>query len=118
VLPSSPQIEEYEMNAATAPMIDKVQITDIILGAVRDANQLRIPEMEIEESVDAPLYGGTGKLDSLSLVALLLDIEELLLDKGFEVSLSSEDAMSEIRSPYRKVSSLADYISKQLAQDS
>ncbi len=106
------------MNTAVAPTIDKNQITDIVLDAIRDANQLRSPELQIGESADEPLFGGAGKLDSLSLVALLMDIEELLLDRGFEVLLSSEDAMSQGRSPYRDVSSLVDYISKLLDQDS
>lgn len=106
------------MNIAVTPTIDNNQITDIVLDAIRDANQLRILEMKIGESTDEPLYGGAGKLDSLSLVALLMDIEELLLDNGYEVSLSSEDAMSQGRSPYRDVSSLVDYISSQLGQDS
>lgn len=98
--------------------IDKEAITNIILDAIRDANQLRLPELQIGVSKDEPLFGGAGLLDSLSLVALLLDIEDLLLDIGFEVSLSSEDAMSQKRNPYRDVPSLADYIHTQLGQDS
>ena len=98
--------------------MDKDAITNIILDAIRDANQLRIPELQIGESKTEPLFGGAGILDSLSLVALLLDIEDLLLDKGFEASLSSEDAMSQQRSPYRDVPSLVDYIHTQLSQDS
>ncbi len=106
------------MNTKVAPIIDKNQITDIVLDAIRDANQIRSPELQIGESVDEPLFGGAGKLDSLGLVALLMDVEELFLDKGFEVSLSSEDAMSLGRSPYRDVSSLVDYISNLLRQGS
>lgn len=104
------------MNHNSMQLIEKNRITDIILNAIRDINQIRSPELQIGESVDEPLFGGSGKLDSLGLVSLLLDIEELLLDEGFEVVLSSEDAMSQKRSPYRNVSSLADYISTLLDQ--
>lgn len=106
------------VNTTVAPTIDKSRITEIVLDAIRDANQLRIPELQIGVSVDEPLYGGAGKLDSLSLVALLMDIEELLMDEGFETVLSSEDAMSQRRSPYRDVSSLVDYISELSGQGS
>jgi hypothetical protein len=45
-----------------------------------------------------------------------MDIEELLLDVEIEVSLSSEDAMSQKKSPYRDVTSLVDYISNNMNQ--
>jgi acyl carrier protein len=106
------------VNIANTQTIDKEQITNLVLDAIRDTNQLRVPELQIGVSENEPLFGWGGILDSLSLVALLLDIEELVLDKGFEVSLSSEDAMSQAKSPYRDVSSLVDYISQLLAQDS
>ena len=97
--------------------IAKDQLTGIVFDAIRDANQLRSPDQQIGESVDEPLFCGSGQLDSLGLVSLLMDIEELLLETGFEVSLSSEHAMSQSKSPYRDVSALVDYISQLLNQD-
>ncbi len=106
------------MNNAVAPKLDKDQITNVVLDAIRDANQLRGPDQQIEETPEAPLFGGSGVLDSLGLVSLLMDIEEMVLDMGGEVSLSSEDAMSQRRSPYRDVPSLVDYIDRLLNQGS
>lgn len=106
------------MDTAVSPSIDRDQICDIVLDAVRDANQLREADQKITESSDAALFGGEGKLDSLGLVSLLMDIEEMLLEHGAEVTLSSEDAMSRSRSPYRDVPSLVDYIDSILRQDS
>lgn len=98
------------MENAVATPLDKRAIENIVLDAIRDANELRELDQKIEESVTAALFGGDGVLDSLGLVSLLMDIEEMLFDKGAEVSLSSEDAMSRSRSPYKDVPSLVDYI--------
>ena len=106
------------MNTDVTPSITKSQITSIVFDAIRDANQLRSPENQIDEDVGSRLFGGDGKLDSLSLVALLMDIEEMLLDVELEVSLSSEDAMSQKKSPYRDVTSLVDYIFNSMNQAS
>jgi len=106
------------VNSPIAQKLEKADITNLVLGSIRDANQLRAPELQIEVSSQAALFGGAGVLDSLSLVALLLDVEELLLDRDCEISLSSEDAMSQANSPYRDVQSLVDYIHKNLEQDS
>jgi acyl carrier protein len=99
-----------EEEVAMPLTIEKDRIFEVILNAIRDSNQLRSPEQQIDEKPNAPLFGDNGKLDSLGLVSLLMDIEELLLENGVEVSLSSEDAMSQSRSPYRDVQSLVDYI--------
>jgi acyl carrier protein len=98
------------VNTTVAKAIERDRITAIVLEAVSDANQLRSGDQKIDETADAPLFGGDGPLDSLGLVSLLMDIEEMLVDEGFEISLSSEDAMSQKRSPYRDVASLSDYI--------
>jgi acyl carrier protein len=98
------------VEVAVVARIEKDQIAAIVLDAIRAANQLRSPEHQIEETTDAPLFGGRGELDSLGLVSLLMDIEELLLENGVEVLLSSEDAMSQSRSPYRDVPALVEYI--------
>ncbi len=89
------------------------EVTATILGAIRDANELRAADAKIADAATAPLFGGEGPLDSLSLVSLLMDIEEGLLDFDLEVSLSSEHAMSQAKSPYRSVDSLVDYIMEQ-----
>jgi acyl carrier protein len=98
------------VEVAVVARIEKDQIAAIVLDAIRAANQLRSPEHRIAETTDAPLFGGRGELDSLGLVSLLMDIEELLLENGVEVLLSSEDAMSQSRSPYRDVPALVEYI--------
>lgn len=90
------------------------EVSDLVLDAVRRLNEARTPEMGLQTTVDAPLFGADSPLDSLGLVSVLIDIEEALQDHGFTVSLSDERAMSQSRSPFRSVPTLVAYIRQRL----
>jgi acyl carrier protein len=74
-------------------------------------------EYAVQESVNLPpvtdeteLFGEAGFLDSAGLVVLVIVLEEAIEQKlGAVVSLADERAMSESRSPFRSVASLAEY---------
>jgi acyl carrier protein len=85
-------------------------IREIVLDAMRSANLGRAASAQPIVAADAPFFGPTSLLDSLGLVALLLDIEEALQARGRDVVLSDERAMSQTRSPFRTVESLVAYI--------
>jgi acyl carrier protein len=91
------------------PLSDDV-IRETVLDAMRSANLGRTDSTQLLVSADAPFFGPTSPLDSLGLVALLLDIEEALQERGCAVVLSDERAMSQTRSPFRTVQSLVAYI--------
>lgn len=86
-----------------------------MLDAVEQANRSRVPELQLETSPEAPLFGAPSPLDSLGLVALLIDIEEALASAGYSIVLSDERALSQSRSPFRNISSLVDYIEHSMA---
>ena len=86
------------------------QIQAIVLDAMARTNMARDESHQLDVSPTAVLYGPESTLDSLSLVTLLIDIEEALLDAGHEVSLSDERAMSQQQSPFRDVQTLVAYI--------
>lgn len=88
----------------------KSEITELICDVLRHTNLGREPDQQLLVSADAPLYAPGSPLDSLGLVAFLIDVEEALLDQGLEISLNSEQAMSQTRSPFRSVPALADFI--------
>ena len=90
--------------------LDKSSTERIVLDAVRTLNLGRDEGHQLEVAPNAPLYGKEGGLDSLGLVALLIEIEESLRDVGVEVSLSDERAMSSRHNPFRDVPALVDYI--------
>ncbi len=62
-------------------------------------------------SPSSDLYGGDSPLDSMDLVALVVDLEEQIRDVfGREITLADERAMSQDVNPFSKVESLTRYI--------
>lgn len=59
---------------------------------------------------ETPLFGPDGILDSLALVSFIVAVEQAIEDEcGMTLSLADDRAMSQRRSPYRTIGSLADY---------
>lgn len=85
-------------------------IQQIVFDAIEMANNARDDDKQIPVSKDTELYGSDGELDSMGLVAFLVDIEESFQDNNINISLSDERAMSQSHSPFRDVQSLTDYI--------
>jgi acyl carrier protein len=89
----------------------KDEITRIILRIAEEANASLDPPIEVEKGAAAPLFGAKGVLDSMALVQLTVEIETAVEDElGVSVVLADERAMSQHRSPFLTVGSLADYI--------
>ena len=101
------------MNSCT---VDRLAIQQTIVRAIEAANASRDPHSQLETSADAALFGAPSPLDSLSLVALLIDIEDAFAAQGCIVALSDARALSERRSPFRTVPALAAYIERQLLE--
>lgn len=75
-------------------------------------------EESIELSLDSKLFGGGGPLDSMALVNLVVDLEELIEDDyGKTITLADEKAMSRRTSPFSRVQNLIDYVQVQLNSD-
>ena len=64
---------------------------------------------------DTTLFGKESVLDSMGLVNVIIDIESKFLDENIEISLTSEKAMSRRESPFRTISTLAEFIEEQIA---
>jgi len=91
------------------------QILETVYRAIDETNKIFPEDIQIIKSVDSELFGGHGKLDSLGLVQLIVNIEKHLL-KSFSVSiiLANDKALSMNNSPFRKVSTLCKYIGELL----
>ena len=94
--------------------MNRSQIQSIVLDALRMTNQAREDDQQLTVSPDAPLFGSGGQLDSMGLVALIIDIEEALSEAGYNMILTNERAMSGTRSPFKDVPSLVAYIEDRL----
>lgn len=91
----------------------RAQITDLIVTCLHDV----LVELEAAPpaagtvGAQTQLIGASAVLDSLGLVQLILEVEQRLADAhDVQVTLADERAMSQQRSPFRTVTSLADYI--------
>ncbi len=68
----------------TAAFTD-AEILEVVLQAMQATNLARDPASQLRRVRDAPVFGPDSPLDSLGLVALLLDIEEDLQAIGCHV---------------------------------
>ena len=89
--------------------IDKKSIVENIIREV--SNCIYTDNEEIVFNENSVIYGDNSPLDSLALVSLIVAVEQNIEDKfDISITLADERAMSLVNSPFRTVSSLADYI--------
>jgi hypothetical protein len=86
------------------------EIQEVVLTAIRNLNLARRAEDQLQETPSALIFGPGSPLDSMGLVSLIIDIEELLFEKGCQVTLSDERAVSQSRSPFRDIPTIVSYI--------
>jgi acyl carrier protein len=71
-------------------------------------------DIEDKATEKTVLFGKDAILDSMGLVNVIIDIESRFLDENIEISLTSEQAMSRRNSPFRTVTTLAEFILEQI----
>lgn len=91
-------------------ILTRADVERVVLNALTNTNMARDPKSQLAVAPDAPVFAPGSPLDSLGLVALLVDIEDALRDEGHDVQLSDARAMSQQHSPFRSVPALVDYI--------
>ncbi len=86
------------------------EIRELVIEAAQSVSyDIATPNREI--TGDTRLFGANGLCDSLGLVSLVVDIEQIVLDRyGITITLSDERAMSQSRSPFLTVNTLTDYV--------
>jgi acyl carrier protein len=86
--------------------VDLIEIIRQCLREVADEEGFDIPTI----APDTVLFGEEGVLDSAGLVSLVVAVEEQIdRHKGVAISLADERAMSQKRSPFQSIASLAEY---------
>ena len=81
---------------------------EVIIQEIK--NILREDGQEYDSSLlhaKTPLIG-ESQLDSMSIVSLCLRLEDIAEDQGFEFNWASEKAMSQSKSMFRSVETLAE----------
>jgi D-alanine--poly(phosphoribitol) ligase subunit 2 len=90
-------------------------VIDAVNSAVDELNEVLDPGEGLDKSPEVALIGRDARLDSLGLVNLIVIIEEKIQQKfGVGITLVDERAMSQSKSPFRTLGSLADFVQEQL----
>ncbi|MDD5542157.1 MAG: acyl carrier protein [Acidobacteriia bacterium] len=99
-------------------MDNRDRIKTAVYSAVDELNrQLSTKGARIEKSMDAPLYGPSGKLESLDFVTLIMEVEEKVKAAfGVEVTIADENLLSREKSPFSNIRTLIDYLDETLKQ--
>ena len=92
-------------------MLNKEAVHAIILQALRNINDERGADEQLEVGLDTRLFGADAALDSLSLVSVIVDVEAAISDaSGRDLSLTDDRAMGQAVSPFSDVGTLTVYI--------
>lgn len=93
-------------------------IASIIFRSIADITPLLSDPVNCSAGNQTALFGEHGQLDSMSLVSLIVAIEEKLeSEMGVAVTLASDRAMSSRRSPFATVASLTDFIQELMLEE-
>ena len=99
-------------------MSKKEKIEQILFLAIDEINDSLPKSNHVNKSYDTNLLGGSGGLDSLAFVNLIVGIEHNIEDVfNFQITLADERAMSEKNSPFRSIKSLSEYIEKLIEEN-
>ena len=97
--------------------ITRDAILETIYAAIEAVNETLREGRKLKLSEETLLYGPGAVLDSMALVSLVVEVEQILFENfDLEVSLIDEKALSQKESPFRRVKSLVDFIYSNLGE--
>jgi acyl carrier protein len=95
------------------------QVDQILLNAIHEINEQLPPNHKMKADKSTLLFGKDGVLDSLTLVNLIVTVEQKLQESmNATITLADERAMSQKNSPFKSVESFANYIVMLLKEQS
>lgn len=99
-------------------MIDSNSLIDAVYEAVDEINLMRPADKQVPKSLEAALSGPEAVLDSLSLVNLVVAIEEKFEDVfGVLINLADQKAFSVEHNPFRTMGTLIEYAGSLMQQE-
>jgi acyl carrier protein len=87
-----------------------LDVGKLVHDAVIELNKTLETEERLTFSEDTLLFAEGASVDSLSLVSLIMDIEEEVGGRGFDVSLTSNESMETMDEPFKTLGNLIKYI--------
>jgi acyl carrier protein len=93
------------------------RISKAVFSAVDELNTQLPAGVSVEKSLDAPLYGAAGKLESLDFVTLIMEVEEKInAEFGTDITIADENLLSKAKSPFSTLRTLIDYLEELVKQ--
>jgi acyl carrier protein len=94
------------------------RISKAVYAAVDDLNEQLPKGVQIDKSLDAPLYGAAGKLESLDFVTLIMEVEEKInAEFGTDITIADDNLLSKEKSPFSTLRTLIEYLDELLKKE-
>src|SRR5438093_5778280 len=92
-------------------MENQERISKAVYAAVDELNEQLPKGVEVEKSLEATLYGSSGKLESLDFVTLIMEVEEKInAEFGTDITIADENLLSKEKSPFSTLGTLIEYL--------
>ena len=99
-------------------MSDHERIVRAVYNAVDEINEQLPKGVAIEKSLDADLYGNTGKLESIDVVGFIIEVEDQIRSEfGVSITIADDRATSQKNSPFLTLGSLTEYLTELLKEN-
>lgn len=99
-------------------MPNRDQIVAAVYRAIDELNKQLPKGVHVEKSLDAPLYGKNGRLESIDVVTLIMEVEDQIRDElGISITIADDRAMSQQNSPFLTIQTLTDYVTELLTEN-
>jgi acyl carrier protein len=93
------------------------RVSKAVFNAVDELNKQLPAGVSVEKSLDAPLYGAGGKLESLDFVTLIMEVEEKInAEFGTNITIADENLLSKEKSPFSTLQTLIEYLGEILKE--
>ena len=92
-------------------MSEHDRVLKAVYGAVDELNKQLPLGVSVAKSLDSPLYGASGILESLNLVSFITEVEEQIkAEFGMDITITDENLLSKAKSPFSSLRTLVDYL--------
>lgn len=99
-------------------MANHERIERAVYSAVDELNKQLPKGVHVEKSLDAVLYGNTGKLESVDVVSFIMEVEDQVkAEFGVSITIADDRAMSEQNSPFLTLGTLTEYLALLLKEN-
>jgi len=94
------------------------RVSKAVFSAVDELNTQLPAGVSVEKSLDAPLYGAGGKLESLDFVTLIMEVEEKInAEFGADITIADDNLLSKEKSPFSTLGTLNEYLHELLTKE-